>query len=167
MHRNVNAYSQDLGIRLCKLDLQTYDVRKKLIEKIDRSNNRQRSEEKWYLGIMWYKLTASFGLNLTKVRFTELESGELEMSSVESEFQGMMPERGETLLAEVRTHYQAISGSKWGGNVVKQSRGVHPELRSIYRPWPNLTLCHSPHCHSPQRAQRTQSFCPCSLCSLW
>jgi hypothetical protein len=111
MRINVNAYRPVLRLGLCELDMHTYDVKEERIAKVERPfPDPRRSEETWYLGIVEHEFKANFGVDLTKVRFTELESGELEISGLESEFQGIDPVRQKPRLAEIRTYYKAETG---------------------------------------------------------
>jgi hypothetical protein len=108
MRINVNAYRPVLRLGLCELDMETFDVKEELIERVDRPfPDPRRSEERWYLGIIHYKFKALFGVDLGKLRFKELGPDKLEISGLESELQGVEPEIDEPFLAEVRTYYRA------------------------------------------------------------
>lgn len=132
MRVDVNMYRPVLKLGISELDIDTYDFKEILITKTDRSSkwDPRRSKQKEYIGVIRHKFKALFGVDLMKLKFTELESGELEISGLQSEFQGMIPDpvQDPWVLTEIRLHlikeagawkadeYKIISGNKVKGN---------------------------------------------------
>ena len=115
MRVDVNAYRNILKLGLSQFDIDTYDFKQEVIEEKDRSHvlDPRRSVKREYVGVIRHKFKAMFGVDLSKLEFSELSSNVLQISGVTSEFQGLIPDLNENprKLAEIRVRKYSENSS--------------------------------------------------------
>lgn len=106
MRVDVNSYRAILKLGVAELDSQVTDFKKDVLgeERRDQWYQPGRSEVTEYIGVLHYRYRAFLGVDLTKLRFRDCEDGTLEVSGLESEFQGMKDQKKQWLLREIRQH---------------------------------------------------------------
>ncbi|MEQ1589863.1 MAG: hypothetical protein ABL902_05870 [Gallionella sp.] len=146
MRVDVNFYKPVLKLGMAELDIDTCDYKRQLLERNDRVEwDPRRSSSKEYIGVIRHKFRATFGVDLMKLRFSEIELGVLEISGLHSEFQGMIPEpvQDQWELVEVREHltkgallnesYSVVSSDKMSGSNEYVSHAKEQEREFIGR----------------------------------
>ena len=106
MRIDVNSYRAILKLGVAELDLDVTDFKRETLteDKQDSWYQLGREEKTEYVGVLNYKFKAFLGVDLTRLRFLDKENDTLEVSGLESEFQGMKDQKKEWLLREIRTH---------------------------------------------------------------
>ena len=104
MRVDVNFYRPVLKLGMAELDIDAVDYKRQPILTDRQSKWDPRGQpSKEYVGVIRHKFKSLFGVDLMKLRFTEIELGVLQISGLQSEFQGMIPESGQQWeFAEVR-----------------------------------------------------------------
>ena len=85
---DVNSVQPALELGLAKLEIRGTDFIIKKIEEKASLMDIWRGDKKDFVGAIQYKFSASFGVDLGKLRFTDLPNGQLQISGICSEFQG-------------------------------------------------------------------------------
>ena len=105
---DVNSVQPALELGLAKLEIRGTDF---IMKKIEEEANLKatlmdfwKGDKKDFVGAIQYKFSASFGVDLGKLRFTDLPNGQLQISGIYSEFQGKKNDEFITALAEIRHH---------------------------------------------------------------
>jgi len=106
MRIDVNSYRSILKLGVAELDNNVTDFKRVTLIEDNQDNWYQfgRKEKTEYVGVLNYKFKAFLGVDLTKLRFRALDNDTLEVSGLESEFQGMKDQKKEWLLREIRNH---------------------------------------------------------------
>ena len=101
---DVNSVQPALELGLAKLEIRGTDFIIKKIQEKASLMDIWRGDKKDFVGAIQYKFSASFGVDLGKLRFTDLPNGQLQISGIYSEFQGKKNDEFITALAEIRHH---------------------------------------------------------------
>ena len=102
---DVNSVQPALELGLAKLEIRGTDfIKKNIDEKGNFVMEAWKGVQKDFVGVIQYKFSASFGVDLGKLRFTDLPNGQLQISGICSEFQGKKNDEFITVLAEIRHH---------------------------------------------------------------
>lgn len=103
MRVNVDAHRSILQLGLIELNMQITDFKKNKISSHERNKvGIKPSSQVDYLGVLTKKFKANLGVDLTKLRFDESDSGKLIVSGLTTEFQGMKDEEDDWNLREIR-----------------------------------------------------------------
>ena len=103
MKIDTNQYRSILKLGVAELNNTVTDFKKLILEENRRDTwNPLRSERTEYVGVLEYKFRAYLGVDLTKLRFRDCEDGCIEVSGLQSEFQGMKDQKKDWLLREIR-----------------------------------------------------------------
>lgn len=126
MRIDVNSYRAILKLGVAELDLQITDFKEKQIEKYERDEWYKvgRTETREFIGVLDYQCRANFGVDLTKLRFRDVTDSKLEVSGLESEFQGMKDQKKDWKLREIRVHKTAGTVLPDDYQVLKEERGL-------------------------------------------